>query len=131
MFQSKAGVTWARNLRNSSGNFLKLCVDAIIVRQNLFVETCLINCTGFWLVCLQYKTGGTQEINLRKFSSRFLWLCVDVILLGNCSSTHECRDLPENLRKFLARVSLQLKEDLTCKLYISSKYCCAMFLADV
>ena len=48
-----------------------------------------------------FKTGGTRAINLRKFSSKFLRLCFDVILLTTRQHNYECRNLLENLHKFL------------------------------
>ena len=55
--------------------------------------------------CFTDKADDTQARNLRKFSSKFLHLCVDEQYSSNMMSTHNRRNILENLRKFLAHVS--------------------------
>ena len=73
---------------------------------NLITVHVLYKLNDFYVYITRNKTVDTPAINLRKFSSKFLDLCVDFILVGHCLSTHKCRNLLENLRKFLTRVSL-------------------------
>ena len=51
------------------------------------------------------KAGDTRAKNWCKFSSKFLNLCVDEQYPNNMTSTHNRRNLLENLRKCIAHVS--------------------------
>ena len=72
----------------------------------LFMTSFSINVSVY-----QFSTTWDRRVrNLRSFSSQLQWLCIDVILLEYCSSTHKCRNMPDNLRKFLARASPDVRK---------------------
>ena len=65
--------------------------------------------------CFKHATisnaGDIWAKNLRNFSSKFQYSSVHEQFSSNVTSTHNHRNLLENLRKFIVRVSLVLRND--------------------